>query len=115
MTVTSLLNDGNRDAAGLPLTLDAKCCNNATTAYFKTADGAVPIAKVAIHDRGRGEFTFRIEVSKATSIPSDQCPNTTLTTAFEIQGGGDPLVVVSTEQPWLCFGTGNRYLKSPPP
>ena len=108
VTITSLLDDGNRDVAGLPLTLHAECCNNAKTAYFKTADGVVPIARVTLHDQGRGEFTFRIEVSKATSQPSNQCPKPLLTTTFLVDG-----ITVSTQQPWLCYGTGNQYLRSP--
>lgn len=114
LTILSLLNDGTRDVVGLPLTLLGDPRNNAKTAYFNTAVGVVPIATVAIGAQGNGKFTFHIKVSQATSVPSDQCPNTTLTTAFEIQGGGNPLVAVSTQQPWLCFGTGNQYLKSPP-
>jgi hypothetical protein len=93
--------------SGLPLTLNAECCNSRQTAYFKTPAGSVPIAKVAIHDRGRGTFTFRIEVSTATDHPSRQCPTPTLTTEFVVGG-----VTVSTHQPWLCFGNGNEYLKS---
>ena len=114
VTITSLLNDGERDVLGLPLTLLGDPRNNAKTAYFKTADGAVPSASVVIGARGRGEFTWRIEVSRATSSPSTQCPNTTLTTAFIMENGVNTPVEVSTRQPWLCFGTGNQYLKSSP-
>ena len=114
LTITALLDDGVEDVNGLPLLLIPDARNNATTAYFKTAVGVVPIAKVTIHDRGRNEFTFRIEVSKATGHPSAQCPNTTLTTAFVIADGVNAPVAVSTQQPWLCFGRGDQFLKSPP-
>jgi Esterase-like activity of phytase len=113
VTITHLLGDGVRDVMGLPLTLQAECCNNASTAYFKTAVGAGPIARVTIGARGGNEFTLRIEVTQATSEPSDQCPHATLITALLIHDGGDSPVSVATQQPWLCFGTGNQYLRSP--
>jgi hypothetical protein len=114
VTILSLLGDGASDVAGLPLTLVGDPRNNAKTAYFRTADGAVPIAKVAIGARGRGLFTFRIDLSKAGSVPSDQCPKTALTTAFIIDDNVNAPVAVSTEQPWRCFGRGNQYLHSGP-
>ena len=113
VTITHLLSDGGHDVTGLPLTLSAECCNNAKTAYFKTAVGAVPIAKVTIGSRGRGEFTLRIDVTQATSEPSEQCPDPTLITALLVHAVGQPPVAVATQQPWLCFGTGDQYLKSP--
>jgi len=113
VTITHLLSDGIHDVAGLPLTLPAECCNNAKTAYFKTAVGRGPIARVTIGARGGDEFTLRIEVSQASSEPSDQCPDATLTTALLVHDGGNSPVAVTTQQPWLCFGTGDQYLKSP--
>jgi hypothetical protein len=112
LTITSLLHDGAADVAGLPLILIGDTRNTARTAYFKTAAGPFR-AKATVHDRGRGEFTFRIEMSGATSEPSGQCPHTTLTTAFIIQDGVNAPVAVSAQQPWRCFGR-NQYLRSLP-
>jgi hypothetical protein len=53
-------------------------------------------------------------VTQATSEPSDQCPDASLTTGFVIEDGGPAPVAVATQEPWLCFGTGNQYRKSPP-
>jgi hypothetical protein len=51
-------------------------------------------------------------VTQATSEPSARTPR--LTTGFVIEDGGPALVAVAIEEPWLCFGTGNQYLRSPP-
>jgi hypothetical protein len=112
LTITSLLNDGHRDVAGLPLILFGSPRNTRTTAYFSTARGQDPAASVAIGARGNNKFTLRIKVTRATSEPSDECPHASLTTAFGIQLGATH-VEVSTQQAWLCFGTGNQYLRSP--
>lgn len=113
VTITSLLDDGLSDVAGLPVTLTAECCNNEDTAYFSTAPGTAPRVTLAIRDRGRGQFTFRIRVSDATYNPSAFCPQPELATRFVIDG--HPPVAVLIEQPWLCFGRSNQYLKTPPP
>ena len=42
------------------------------------------------------------------------CPDASLTTALVIEDGGPALAAVATQEPWVCFGTGNQYLKSPP-
>ena len=111
VTITHLLGDGVGDVAGLPLTLHAECCNSSKTAYFRTA-GNSPGARVAIGAKGRGEYTLRIEVSEAATKPSDQCPDATLLTALLIHDGAGSPVSVATQQPWLCFGHGNMYLRS---
>jgi len=116
VTLTSLFNEvggAGEVVAGLPLTLFADPRNNANVARFKTPVGVLPIAKVTIGAKGGGRFTFRVDVAKATIVPPS-CPTTNLTTSFTIDDGFLP-VVVTTEQPWLCFGAGNKYLKSPPP
>jgi hypothetical protein len=112
LTLTSLLRDGDgHDIGGLPLTIDRDSRNNTSTAYFRTAVGAVPFVTVAIRDRGRGRLTFRIQVGGGTYEASSQCPNLTLTTSFVLDDGVP--VSISTKQPWLCFGE-NRYLRSLP-
>jgi hypothetical protein len=68
---------------------------------------------MSIHDRGP-DFTFRIDMDQATAEPPDQCPGTVRTTAFVIDDGANPEVLVATQQPWLCFRTGNQYLRSAP-
>ncbi len=110
VSITSLLDDGISDIGGLPRTLGRDPRNHARTALFSTPAGVTPIVRVAIGHRGGGEFTFRIDVSGATHDPSDLCPNPTFTTAFAVDE-----IVVSTQQPWQCFGTGNQYLHSSPP
>jgi hypothetical protein len=108
VTIAKLLSDGSSDVVGLPLTLLADPRNNSKTAYFKSVAGVVPVAKVTIGDLGRGVFDFRIEVSGATSTPSDQCPYASLGTVFSFEG-----ISVSTQEEWRCFGTANQYLNSP--
>jgi hypothetical protein len=115
LTISSLLNDGARDVAGLPLTLLGDHRNNANVARFNTPVGTLPIAKVTIGAKGGGRFTFRVDVAKATIEPPSLCPTTNLTTSFTINDGISPPVTLTTLQPWLCFGAGNKYLKSPPP
>jgi hypothetical protein len=114
VTITSLFDEvggaGER-VSDLPLTLFADPRNNANVAIFKTPVGRLPIAKVTIGALSGGRFTLRVDVAKATIVPPSLCPTTDLRTSLTIS----PFVVVTTEQPWLCFGTGNRYLKSPPP
>ena len=107
VTITGLLDDGTTDVGGVPLRLMRDARNNAKTARFESAAGLFPAVRLTVGDHGNGEFTFRIEVSGATYDASGQCPNPTLVTAFAIDG-----VKVSTQQPWLCFGTGNQYLRS---
>jgi hypothetical protein len=121
VTLTSLFNEvggAGEVVAGLPpLTLFADPRNNANVARFNTPMGTLPIAKVTIGAKGGGRFTFRVDVAKATIVPPS-CPTTNLTTSFTIDDGFNPLfpsVTVTTLQPWLCFGAGNKYLKSPPP
>jgi hypothetical protein len=119
VTIESLFNEvggAGEVVAGLPpLTLFADSRNNANVARFNTPVGTLPIAKVTIGAKGGGRFTLRVDVAKATIEPPSLCPTTDLTTSFTINDGVNPPVVVTTTQPWLCFGTGNRYLKSPPP
>jgi hypothetical protein len=120
VTLTSLFNEvggAGEVVANLPLTLLADSRNNANVARFNTPVGTLPIAKVTIGAKGGGRFTFRVDVAKATSVDvakativPPSCPTTNLTTSFTI-----PPVTVTTEQPWRCFGAGNKYLKSPPP
>jgi hypothetical protein len=115
VTITSLFNEAGgigETVAGLPLILIADRRNNEQVAYFKSAAGVLPIAKLALGSRGRGEFTSRLNVSGATSLRADRCPDTGLTTTFVIQDGVHPDVSVSTQQRWLCFGTGKQYLRS---
>jgi hypothetical protein len=112
VTLTSLFNEvggAGEVVANLPLTLLADSRNNANVARFNTPVGTLPIAKVTIGAKGGGRFTFRVDVAKATIVPPS-CPTTNLTTSSTI-----PPVTVTTEQPWRCFGAGNKYLKSPPP
>jgi hypothetical protein len=114
-TINSLFDEvggaGER-VSDLPLTLFADPRNNANVAIFKTPVGRLPIAKVTIGALSGGRFTLRVDVAKATILPPSLCPTTNLRTTFTI--GVSPPVTVTTERPWLCFGTGNRYLKSPP-
>jgi len=113
VTLTSLFNEVGsvgEAVADLPLTLVADPRNNANVARFKTPVGVLPIAKVTIGAKGGGEFTFRVNVAKATIEPPSQCPATNLSTIFTI-GGVDPPVLVITTQSWLCFGARNQYLK----
>jgi hypothetical protein len=112
VTIAHLLGDGTGDVAGLPLTLDAGCCNSSKTAYFETA-GSSPRARVTLGAKGRGEYTLRIDVSQASTEPSVQCPDARLLTALLIHDGGPAPAFVATQQPWLCFGQENVYLKSP--
>jgi hypothetical protein len=113
VTITSLFNEvagAGEVVANLPLTLLADPRNNTNVGIFKTPPGSLPIAEATIGALGRGRFNFRLDVSKATIGVPSQCPTTKLRTTFTI-----PPVTVTTEQPWLCFGAGNKYLKSPPP
>jgi photosystem II stability/assembly factor-like uncharacterized protein len=112
LTISRLLNDGKHDVEDIPLTL-AVTSNSERTAHFQTAAGAVPIASVTIGDKGGGKFLFSIKVTKATIGLPDQCPNLTLTTVFSINDRLNPHVLVSTDQPWRCFGLRNESLKSP--
>uniref|UniRef100_UPI00307647B3 S8 family serine peptidase n=1 Tax=Candidatus Methylomirabilis sp. TaxID=2032687 RepID=UPI00307647B3 len=119
MTLTSLFNEvggAGEVVKNIPLTLFADPRNIASVARFKTPVGVLPIAKVTIGALSGGRFTFRVDVAKATIVPPSLCPTTTtsLTTTFTIDGVTPP-VTVTTTQPWLCFGAGNKYLKSPPP
>ena len=68
--------------------------------------GDRPHRRVTIGARGENEFTLRIEVSQATSEPSDQCPDASFTTGFVIDDGGNAPVAVATQESWLCFGRG---------
>jgi photosystem II stability/assembly factor-like uncharacterized protein len=113
LTITSLFNEvggAGEVVADLPLTLFADPRNNANVARFNTLVGTLPIAKVTIGGLSGGRFTLRVDVAKATIVPPSLCPTTNLRTTFTI-----PPVTVTTVQPWLCFGPGNKYLKSPPP
>jgi hypothetical protein len=115
VTVVSLLNEvrGIRETtADLPLTLVGDCRNTGSTAYFRATAGDTPIAKLSIGSRGRGKFVFRLEVHNATSSAPGQCPETALATAFVIEDGVNAPVVISTQQPWSCFGNRNQYLRS---
>jgi hypothetical protein len=115
LTITRLFDEvggAGEVAKNIPLTLVADPRNNANVAIFKTAVGVLPIAKVTIAALGGGRFTFRVDVAKATIVPPSLCPTADLRTSFRIVDGASP-VVVATTQPWQCFGTGNRYLKSP--
>jgi hypothetical protein len=119
VTITSLFNEvggAGEVVTNIPLTLFADPRNIASVARFKTPVGVLPIAKVTIGALSGGRFTFRVDVAKATIVPPSLCPTTTtnLTTTFTIDGVNPP-VVVTTTRPWLCFGAGNKYLKSPPP
>ena len=116
VTIGSLLNEvrGVRETvANLPLILRGDCRNTASTGYFRTT-GQGQRGEVIIGAHGKGVYTFRVKVTEATSSVAAHCPTTALTTAFEIDDGVNPPVVVSTLQPWLCFGTANQYIKSPP-
>jgi hypothetical protein len=116
LTITSLLDEGagaGELVTGPPLTLHGDCSNTSTVARFKTDVGQVPIVEVAIGRRDHGKFTLRVEASQATIGVAAGCPTTTMTTAFVIEDGVNLPVNVSTDQPWLCFGKGNQYLKSP--
>lgn len=120
LRITSLFNEvggAGEVVKNIRLTLVADPRNNANVATFKTAVGVLPIAKVTIGAKGGGRFTFRVDVAKATIVPPSLCPTTNLHTTFTfVDGVNSPVLIsVSTEQPWLCFGTGNKYLKSPPP
>jgi photosystem II stability/assembly factor-like uncharacterized protein len=117
VTITDLFNEvgGAEVVAPLPQTLFADPRNNANVGIFKTPVGTFPIAKVTIGATGGGRFTLRVDVAKATIVPPSLCPTTDLRTSFTINDGVHPPVVVTTTQPWLCFGAGNKYLKSPPP
>jgi hypothetical protein len=118
VTIESLFNEvggAGEVADDLPLTLFADSRNNANVARFNTPVGTLPIAKVMIGAKGGGRFTLRVDVAKATIEPPSLCPTTDLHTSFTINDGVHPPVVVTTTQPWLCFGAGNKYLKSPPP
>jgi hypothetical protein len=117
VTLTSLLNQGGAAGdvvQGLPLTLVADSRNTATTAAFETRPGILPIATMTIRAKGRGVFDFRLEVSQATIDVPGQCPPAAnLRTTFMLDDGVNQLATVATVQPWRCFGTGNRYLRTP--
>jgi len=116
VTITSLFNEAvgaGEVVANLPLTLVADPRNNANVGIFKTPPGSLPIAEITIGALGRGRFNFRLNVSKSTIAVPNECPTTDLTTSFTIDDGVNPPVVVTTEKPWRCFGTGNRYLRTP--
>lgn len=99
----------------LPVTLSSPGNNNAHSAIFKTSLGIRPIAVMKIARHGADAFNFRLEVSQATiGVPSQCPPATDLTIDLTIEDGvNNPPLVVTTEKPWRCFGTGNRYMRTP--
>jgi hypothetical protein len=117
VTIRSLFGEGGgagEAVAGLPVTLLADPRNSARVGLFGTSPGSVPIAAVAIGARGGGRHTLRLEVSGATIAVPRQCPPATrLTTTLVIDDGLNPPTVVTTEQPWRCFGTGSKYMRAP--
>jgi hypothetical protein len=114
--ITRLLHEvggAGETVAGLPLVLTADRRNSDKVARFTSPAGAVPIATLTLGSKGSGEFTFRLNVTRATSVVAGQCPDPTLTTTFLIHDGVNPPVTVSTQQRWICFGSGHQYLRAP--
>jgi hypothetical protein len=98
---------------GVPLVLDGDPRNTIKTAVYESETGKLPIVRLTIGAKGRGVFTFRLEVSQATiTVPLD-CPATVLRTAFALDDGTNPPVPVEFDGVWGCSGTGNRYLRTP--
>jgi hypothetical protein len=111
--------DGGRNGGelvpGSRLTLAADGRNTATTGRFKTARGQTPTVEVTIGSRGRGQFNFRLDVSRGTVDVPPACPQPGLTTSIKIDDGTNPPLVVSVTQPWECLkrGTKVEYLRAP--
>lgn len=113
-TVTRLLEQGGLDqVGGLPVTLDADPRNTARTATYRTAAGIVPAMRLTIGRRGVDQFTFRLEVSGATITVPAVCPGS-FTLSFEINDLSNPPGGAAAPLPWVCYGSGNRYMKTTP-
>jgi hypothetical protein len=113
VSILQLLSDGNSDVFGgnLP-TIPGDPRNRARSASF-TLRPPFGSTRVLLGARSGGKFTFRIEMSDAFIPVPAQCPEAMLDTAFVFNDGVSAPVVVSVQQPWRCFGTGNQYLKTP--
>ncbi|MBI4489940.1 MAG: hypothetical protein HY694_12705 [Deltaproteobacteria bacterium] len=83
---------------------------------FTTPLDAPFFASAQIKAKGNEQFTFVLKVRQATSAVPSACPSTTLTSTFVFRGAvgsGVTPVDLTTERPWRCFGTGNRYMRTP--
>jgi hypothetical protein len=114
-TLDSVIREAGsgKDVAGLPLVLvlapDPR--NTATTCYYRTAVGTPPITSLVVHRVVAGVYNFRLSVSEATVPSLDTCPSAELRTSFVLEDGFNPPVAVATTRGWICFGTGNQYLR----
>jgi hypothetical protein len=114
ITIVKLLDEeegGGELVRGLPLVLSPIPGSRVDLARFE--DRTRPnFTFFDIRDVGRGEFNFRIKVGVATISSPELCSSTRLTMSFEIDDGVHPPVVVSTQHPWICFGAGDKYMKT---
>jgi hypothetical protein len=97
------------------LTLAADERNMAKTARFKTGRGETPAAGVTIGSPGRGQFTFLLDMSRATIDVPGACPRPDLATFIEVDDGTNPPLLVAFAQPWQCLKRGGNveYLRTP--
>jgi hypothetical protein len=97
----------------LALTADRRNTTNA--ARFKTARGETPAAAVLIGRRGRDQFNFLLDMSRATIAVPEACSQLELATTMQIDDGTNPPLVVAFKEPWQCVSHGAKVerLKTP--
>ena len=118
LTVLNALNEAGGAgelALDTQLTLTADGRNTSRSARFKTAAGTTPQATATIGSRGRGQYTFTLQISGATIELPTGCPQTEVSTAIELDDGANQPFSLSIVEPWRCIQRGGRveYLRRP--
>jgi hypothetical protein len=119
LTITNVLGEGTCNGGGgelvhgLPLVLSPIAGSHSNLALFEKRTSP-NFTFAAIRGLTGGQFTFTIKITESTIDSPPLCSPIPRTTRFEIDDGTNPPIVVSTEQPWICFGRGNGYLKATP-
>jgi hypothetical protein len=113
-TLLAVVRDSTSDdVSRLPITLVPDPRNTGRTFTYRSVANDLPTVRLIVSRVAAGVYNFRIEVSRATRAQVDGCPTPGLDMAFLLDDRRNPPIKVAATKDWICFGTGDRYLKTP--